>query len=509
MTKPDAPASPADLAIKVSNGRWHLTPHLALLNQALVYLADRQAPRWWLWRYFPNARGWLEATYFGGPDELIPFTRLVVEMPPRHGKSELVSRWFPAWYIGTHPEHRVILTSYEANFARSWGRKARDVLDQHGEELFGVNVKRQTAAANDWEVEGTDGGMLTAGVGGPITGRGANAFVSDDAVKNAEEAASPTIQERNADWWDSTAYTRIEPDGIAVVMATRWHEKDMTGHIIAQQESEDDELGEMEDEFWFVLKLPALAEQDDVLGRVPGEALWPERYARPRLLRIAQKIGSYFFGALYQQRPSAEEGNIFKRGSWQFYDYDKLPGTPIVGYSIIDTAGYDDKTTGDPAVIATVCKVGKDLYWRHVQKGYWTFTELKQRCLDARTEFGYPLLIEETPWAKPLIQSLQNEINGVIPFKIEGRSKLTRAQAIQPYHEAGNLYLPRARSWTGEFIDEHADFPNGAHDDQVDTTSMAGLRMLMGYTDEIQPVEVHSLGYRRSSDVKRVVGKAL
>lgn len=467
------PASPAALALAVSNGRWHLTPHLELLDQALVFLSERWAPQWFIRKLGYECEG--------KDDDLVPFVRLVVEMPPRHGKSELVSRYFPAWYLGKHPEHRVILTSYEATFARSWGRKARDVLEHWGAELFGVSIKTKAGAANDWEIDGTDGGMITAGVGGPITGRGANVFISDDAVKNAEEAASPTIQQRNADWWDSTAYTRIEPDGVALVMATRWHEKDLTGHILAQQQEDEDgdKDADLEDETWYVLKLPAIAEPNDVLGREVGEALWPERYPIARLLRIAKRIGSYFFGALFQQRPSAEQGNIFKRGAWQFYDYEKLPDTPVIGYSIVDTAGYDDKTTGDPAVIATVVKIGKDLYWRNVERGYWTFTELKQRCKDARTEFGFPLLIEETPWAKPLIQSLQAEISGVVAFKIEGKSKLTRSQAVQPYHEGGNFYLPRARAWVGPFVDEHADFPNGAHDDQVDTTSMAGLRMLV------------------------------
>lgn len=471
MTAPEYPASPADFAERVSNGRWHRTPHLDLLNQSLVFLSARKAPAWFIRK--------LGYEVDGPDDEMYDFTRLVVEMPPRHGKSELVSRYFPAWYLGMHPEQRVILTSYEANFARLWGRRARDLLEEHGQSMFGVGVKRQSAAANDWEIEGTDGGMHTAGVGGPITGRGANAFISDDAVKNAEEAASPTIQERNADWWDSTAYTRIEPGGIAIIMATRWHEKDMTGHVLERQDEEDGDP-DAEDEFWYVLKLPALAEPNDTLGRQVGEALWPERYPASRLARIRQRIGSYFFGALYQQRPSAEQGNIFARGAWQWYDYDKLPGTPTMGYSIVDTAGYDDKTTGDPAVIATVVRIGKDLYWRNVQKGYWTFPELKQRVKDARDEYGFPILIEETPWAKPLIQSLQNEVSGVVAFKIEGRSKLTRAQSVAPFQEAGNFYLPRARGWTGDFIDEHASFPNGTHDDQVDTTSMAGLRLLLG-----------------------------
>jgi predicted phage terminase large subunit-like protein len=179
-------------------------------------------------------------------------------------------------------------------------------------------------------------------------------------------------------------------------------------------------------------------------------------------------------------------GNVFDRRWWQFYDV--LPDTATYGYTIVDTAGYDDKTTGDYAVLATVVRAGKSLYWRNVERGHWEFPELKERCKDARDAFGYPILIEETPWAKPLIQTLSNEISGVIPFKIAGRSKLTRAQSVSPFLEAGNFYLPRGAAWVPSFIEEHGAFPNGSHDDMVDTTSMAGLRMLLGAGAIAEPV---------------------
>ena len=411
-------------------------------------------------------------------DALVPFKRLVVEMPPRHGKSELISRYFPAWYIGTHPNDRVILASYESDFARSWGRKARDILREHG-HLFRVEVRRDSLAANDWGITNTDGGMFTTGVGGPITGRGADMAIIDDGVKNAEEAASETVQKSNADWFDSTFYTRLEPDAAVCVLGTRWHERDLIGHVLSLA-NDDEEIGELEDEVWYVLKLPALATQDDALDRQPGEALWPARYPQNRLARMAQRIGSYFFSALYQQRPSSEEGNIFRRGWWRFYE--TLPpeaANASVGYVIVDTAGYDDKTTGDFAAIASVVKTGKDLYWRRVERGHWPFPTLKQKIRDTSAEFKLPVLIEETPWAKPLIQSLQEEIGGVVAFKIEGKSKRTRAEAASPYAEGGNFWLPRRAAWVRDFIEEHAAFPTGANDDMVDTTSMAVLRMIL------------------------------
>lgn len=191
-------------------------------------------------------------------------------------------------------------------------------------------------------------------------------------------------------------------------------------------------------------------------------------------------------------------GNVFDRSWWRYYD--ELPEGKHTGYSIVDTAGYDDKTTGDFAVISTVERIGKDLYWRDVKRGHWFFPELKQLCKDTRDEYGFPILVEDTPWAKPLIQSLEREISGVIPFKIEGRSKLARAQAVSPYAEAGNFYLPRGAAWVPDFIEEHGAFPHGAHDDMVDTTSMAGLRLLV--TPSV-PFPIFAVGLGRAETAPR------
>lgn len=481
----EPPSSPAAMALEVSNGRWWLVPHLDLLNQALVFLSQRKAPVWFIRQ--------LGYEVEGDPDDLLPFTRLIVEMPPRHGKSELVSRYFPAWYLGTHPTHRVILTSYEANFARSWGRKARDLLKEHGVRLFGVSVAKDSEAANDWEIEGSEGGMATAGVGGPITGRGANLFISDDAVKNAEEAASLTIQQRNADWWDSTAYTRLEPDGVAVVMATRWHVADLTGHILAVQDEDGDKDGDLENERWYVLKLPALAEDNDVLGRAEGEALWPQRYPVTRLRRIRERIGSYFFGALYQQHPAPAEGGLFDRRWWKSYRREDIAwrwqNGELRGGSFVDTAQTVNEGS-DYSVIATWLTDGVNAYLWDVRRGRWTFPELVRQCVDVRERHHVPIYIEQVPWSLALIETLKTgldginstaTVSGVVPWKLgeyTEKSKRARAEAASPFCEAGNLHLPYEAVWKGEFIEEHALFPKGAHDDQVDTTSMFCLKML-------------------------------
>lgn len=236
---------------------------------------------------------------------------LLVAVPPRHGKSTLISVYTPAWYLGLFPERRVILASYEADFAAGWGAKAREVLAEHGREAFGVELSRAKRKAAEWCLEGTGGGMVSAGVGGPITGRGAHLLIIDDPVKSAEEAMSAVIRERQWDWWLATTRSRLEPGGVVVVLMTRWHEADLGGRLLGNHRDGGDAVRE--------LRLPALAERDDPLDRAPGEAFWPQRYSRAYLEHTRRTIGSYWFSAMYQGRPTPDEGGIFDRKDFRYF----------------------------------------------------------------------------------------------------------------------------------------------------------------------------------------------
>lgn len=220
---------------------------------------------------------------------------IVIEAPPRFGKSEKISKYFPSWYLGRFPDDNLILTSYEANFARSWGRKARTVFEENS-WMFGLELDPDRSASNDWGIKGRAGGMITAGVGGPITGRGANVLIVDDYMKNAEEACSDVIREKHWDWWGSTALTRLEPGGIAIVMATRWHEDDLSGRIIRAAMTGDGPPVVR-------VHLPAIAEEGDILGRQIGESLWPERWSVEKLERRKSGMDIFWWNALFQQRP--------------------------------------------------------------------------------------------------------------------------------------------------------------------------------------------------------------
>lgn len=477
--------SPGHFAVYASGESeepWEWAPHLQLLDQLLVCLARGSAPVWLLRKVGVERLSGVDLSMLDDEDYM-PFTRLLVSMPPRHGKSELISRHFPAWYLGSRPTKRVILCSYADSLARDFGAQARDLLELHGPKLWGVTVSDGASAASDWEVLADKatrvtrrGGMITAGVGGGITGHGAHMFIIDDPVKNAEEAGSETIQERNINWWRSTARTRLEPGASVLIVQTRWHESDLMGQLLA-----DGAHG------WVMLNLPALAESNDPLGRKADDPLWPARFDAAALADIrfgevdpetkqrSGGIGSYFWNAMYQGHPAPVEGQLFKRGWWQWYD--EIEAESINGYISIDTAGYDTKTRGDYAVIHTACRVGRNIYSRDLQRGHWEFPELMQRALDAQAMYGYPILVEDVPWAKPLIQMLRGRTSRVVPFAPGGHNKEARAAAVSPLIEGGNWYLPRGALWVNDFIEEHAAFPNGAHDDQVDTTSMIGLKL--------------------------------
>lgn len=439
-----ARSSPAGLATVASRGRWQIAPHLALVNRALLQLSRRQ------------------------------ITRLLINTPPRHGKSSLVSHYFPAWYLGHFPEHRIILASYEADFAASWGAKARDVLSEWGPRLFAIQVSQASTARDRWDIAQHSGGMQTAGVGGALTGKGANLLLVEDPVKNAEEAASATYRQRMVEWWEAVAYTRLEPDGVAVVIQTRWHADDLAGRLIQQMQDGG--------EPWTVLNLPAIAEADEDWGfwkRKVGDPLWPERYPLPQLERIRGQLSQYWWSALYQQRPTPRGGGLFERVWFTNHIVESAPRGAV-------RCRYWD-------LAATAAQRGSDPDWTvgvkmAAQNGqFW--------IEDVRRLRGTPLdveaLIAETAQLDGVDVKIVMEREGGSGGKITtdhyarhvlagynfhddpvSQSKTARADPFSAAAEKGNVSLVRG-AWNRDFLDEAELFPNGPHDDQIDAASGA------------------------------------
>ena len=344
------PQSPVDLALLDTNNQYMVPPHLKLLNDKLLEVAEGN------------------------------LKRLMVFMPPRHGKSTIISHYFPAWYLAHHPNDRVILTSYEADFASSWGRRVRNCIKEH-QTTLGISIDENSAASYRFDLSHYNGGMITAGVGGAITGRGADVLVIDDPVKNAEEVNSQTLRSRTYEWYKAVAYTRLEPDGAIIIIQTRWHQNDLSGAL----------LDEMSDD-WEVISLPAFAESNDVLNRDFDDPLWPERYPTSVLVEKKQVLGSYWFSALYQQRPQPPGGGLLKK-EWIRY-YDTLPDD-LVMYTGWDLA-ISTKESADYTASCTVgvhTGNGDVLGWVRFVMSPISLVEMPEECQESRQIFMVQALI--------------------------------------------------------------------------------------------------------------------
>ncbi|WP_435245088.1 terminase large subunit domain-containing protein [Streptomyces tendae] len=270
--------SPGSLAALLTEGRELQARHLNLIDSAFMRIARGER------------------------------IRLLLNMPPRHGKSQRAARWAPLWYLRRHPTHRLMIASYSAVLAEGHGRWLRDSINEYGDQL-GISLRYGSKAAGRFDLTGGPGGLVTAGVGGSLTGMGANLAIVDDPLKDAKAAASPTVLGDLWDWWQQVLNTRMEPNGSIVVIQTRWSENDLAGRILTQDAARDQAR-------WTVINLPAVADTaDDVLGRAVGEPLWPERFGLEHLQNFREEVGERGWWALYQQQPRPLEGGIWQ-WSW-------------------------------------------------------------------------------------------------------------------------------------------------------------------------------------------------
>lgn len=418
-----------------------------------------------------------------------PYTKLMVNMPPRHGKSELITRAAPAWYLTRYPDRRVIVTGYEADFAADFGADARRYITDYGKE-FGVAVDPTTASKSNWGLDGRLGGMRTAGAGGPITGKGGHFIVIDDPVKNAEEADSPTIRENHWKWWQSTVSSRQEPGCVIVCVMTRWHEDDLGGRLLAHDPDN-----------WYVLSLPALAGEDDPLGRAPGEALWRERYDEDWLQEQCETVGPRVWSALYQQSPSIEGGNVFRADKFRYFSAENTmdgrvfylhaqngPARQVHEddcklFYTLDLAATT-KNRSDWTVAAVFLQTpAKELLLIDLIRVRIEAAEHEQFVDRLRAKWpGGWIGVEKATFGMVLIQMLQRRglpVRELTPDK----DKETRALPAATLIDQDRIYFLRGASWLHEFEAELLHFPYGTHDDQVDCLAYAARYL----ADSVRP----------------------
>lgn len=415
-------------------------------------------------------------------------SRLLVCMPPRHGKSELVGRRLPAYILGREPRASIIATSYSADLASRMNRDVQRIIDtpQYAElfpqtQLYSKNVRTTARGSylrnsDIFEIVGSLGVYRSSGVGGGITGMGGQYLIIDDPIKNREEADSQTHRESLWEWYTSTFYTRLEERGAILITLTRWHEDDLAGRLLtlAANDPRADQ--------WTVLRFPAIAEESDRAAedtRDTGAALWPEKYDTAQLDTIRATVGSRQWDALYQQRPRPADGALFKR-QW-FTIVDRAP-EGLRWHRYWDLAA-STKTSADYTTSAAVA-LDHDgvLYIRDMLRGRWEWPDAKRIMIEAmRAEPSTMNGVEKALHGIAAVQELQRE-RAVAHVTIRGvdvdKDKVTRALPWAARAEAGKVRLVRGE-WIPTFLDEVCAFPLGTHDDQVDTVS-GGVMLVPG-----------------------------
>ena len=399
--------------------------------------------------------------------------RLILCLPPRHGKSTLLCQRFPVWHLGRHRSHEAVIATYGQALADDHSRAARRVRDFCVERGIWSHLKPNRNGkdtASQWDIQGK-GSVSAVGVGGPLTGRGAHLLIIDDPLKDAEEASSATARRRVWEWYTQVAYTRLAPGGGVVVCATRWHEDDLVGRLLEEQEAGGDR--------WDVVRYPAIAEEDET-HRARGEPLHPDRYPADRLGSIRAAIGARAWASLYQQRPTSADGEVFKREWFQTYSAPPSMQSELCDELAISAdCAFKGSKTSDFVVLQVWGRRGAFRYLLDQVRARMELpaTQAALKALAAKWPRAGLKLIESAANGPALIQTLRAEVPGLVGYSPRA-SKKARAQAAAVQFEAGSVWLPSPEhaSWIGDYCEELASFPNGAHDDQVDATSQILLR---------------------------------
>jgi predicted phage terminase large subunit-like protein len=422
--------------------------------------------------------------------------RLILAMPPRHGKTRIVSQIFPVWYLGHNPGHEIACCSYGQELADDNSRAAREIArDERALDVFPGLTPTQPAKRyyadyrrtdvdkiGMWKVGG-GGSYKAVGVGGPLTGRGAHVLIIDDPFKDRQDADSVIKRRGVWSWYTSTAYTRLAPGGGVIVMATRWHEDDLTGKLIRAMTRPPDG-GEIGDQ-WTVINFPAVAEVDEVNAkgralRRKGDALHPERYPLADLSRIRRSVGSREWASLYQQRPTPNGGNLWRR-EWfeggnghpcRLFRTDPQR-MPMDEWALTVDCAFRKKEDSDFVSIQVWGRRGRHEYYlldQRLERMSYVETKKAVRVMRAKWKQARIVLVEAKANGDALIDDLKDEIPGVIPYDPGNTSKEARAELSAVAYEAGQVWVPdpEVYPWVGDFIDQLVAFPAAPNDDQVD-----------------------------------------
>lgn len=407
----------------------------------------------------------------------------IFTMPPQEGKSQRVSRFTPTKLLLKNPNRRIAIVSYADALARRWGRVIRNDVREHPD--LGLVIRADTGAANEWQLDGWDGGVITAGIGSGLTGRPVDVLIIDDPFKDQKEADSETMRETVKEFWRTTASSRLSEDAIVIIVMTRWHEDDLAGWLMAEH-AQDFKL----------VNIPAQADHDpekgeiDVLGREPGEYMVSARgRTHEGWERRKRNAGSRGWNALYQGRPAPAEGGELKRHWWRRYPHHMRA---------VQRADQTMHALGAGVVIMTIDCAFKDQessdyvclqIWAAKGSRAWLLDQVNERLSFTETCSTLVSLAAKWPQAKrkyvedkangpAVVSALRGKVGGIIEYTPVD-SKLARVRSISPFVEAGDVEIPEDAPFTHGFVEQCAAFPNGANDDMVDCLSLALIKLLL------------------------------
>ena len=417
--------------------------------------------------------------------------RLIVNMPPRHTKSEFASYLFPAWLMGRRPDLKIIQATHTAELAVGFGRKVKNLIDSDDfRDIFpDIKLATDAKASGRWSTNG-GGEYYAVGVGGALAGRGADLCIIDDPVSE-QDALSPTALDSIYEWYTSGPRQRLQPGGSIIIVMTRWGIKDLTARVIAKQ-------SEGGADRWEVVEFPAIFPDTN-------NVLWPEYWSREELDGVKASIPVAKWNAQYMQNPTAEEGAIIKREWWNVWDVDKPPPCSYIiqsydtAFSKSDRADFSAITTW--GIFTPVEGEGDAIILLDAEKGSWDFPELKLKAQELNEAYEPDMiLIEQKASGTPLTQELRRMGIPVTPFTpSKGADKFARMNACAPVFESGMVWRPDA-NFAEEVVEECASFPHGDHDDLADSMTQAILRFRQGGFISTPDDEEFEPGYRRKME---------
>lgn len=402
--------------------------------------------------------------------------RLIITMPPRHGKSRMAGIEFPAWFLGKDPTRQVIMSSYGDSLSLKHSRECRDRCRcvQYTRTFPDAKPNPRLQAKNTWGF--MQGGTFSATtVGGGMTGLGADLLIIDDPHKNRQEAESKLVRDRIWDWFTSTAFTRLSRDGAVILIMTRWHTDDLVGRLTSDEYmSKLKETGKADEE-WELIELPAIAEKEnDDLGRNVGEALWSERWDVDSIKAIEANIGAYDYTSLYRCNPRIKGGNVANIEGLKYIDINEIPKS-VELVRAWDLAITDkQKSDFTAGCLAGYDKKTGNFYIAHMAKKKMNWFGVKNTVVQYAEQEGNRIGVEAVSGFKTAYEEIKHALLGKtsVKYSVPRENKMIRANGWISRIDTGKVYLAKGL-WNADFVDELSVFPDGRHDDQVDAVSLA------------------------------------